>query len=320
MQIYLDRNIDLDQPIVPEIIKDTFFSTEQYAHVLRLKLNRSGTAVAWTGLIVTACAVREDGITVLLAGTVSGDTCSITLPYDCYLCPGRLTVTVNTEDTNEQLLTILCMHIIVVKATTDTQTDPNNSFPSLPALDARVTALEQGQTTGSVTGVKGDAESTYRTGQVNLTAANVGAVTSSDVSTIVSQAVAAAMLAAYPVGSIYISTSSTNPGTFLGGTWTRIQDTFLLAAGSTYSAGATGGEATHTLTEAEMPYHRHSYSTAPQSWGERDTSANQVISPSSGSAKFVTKNTNYAGGYNGTTQAHNNMPPYLAVYAWERTA
>lgn len=140
------------------------------------------------------------------------------------------------------------------------------------------------------------------------------------VSTDVAGQIAAAKLEMFPIGSIYMSVNSTDPASFIGGTWERIQDTFLLAAGSTYSAGATGGEATHTLTEAEMPYHRHSYSTAPQSWGERDTSQNQVISPSSGSAKFVTKYTNYSGGQNGTTQPHNNMPPYLAVYVWQRTA
>lgn len=50
-------------------------------------------------------------------------------------------------------------------------------------LDTRVTALEQGGGGGggAVSGVKGDAESTYRTGQVNLTAANVGAVDADDV-------------------------------------------------------------------------------------------------------------------------------------------
>ena len=61
----------------------------------------------------------------------------------------------------------------------------------------------------------------------------------------------------YPVGSIYMSVNSTNPGTLFGGTWAQIQDRFLLACGSTYANGATGGEATHTLTENEMPTHKH---------------------------------------------------------------
>ena len=75
----------------------------------------------------------------------------------------------------------------------------------------------------------------------------------------------------YPVGSIYTSTKNTNPAATLGGTWTQIKDRFLLCAGDSYSAGATGGSATHTHTSAahthttaghtltinEMPSHSH---------------------------------------------------------------
>ena len=56
----------------------------------------------------------------------------------------------------------------------------------------------------------------------------------------------------YPIGSIYISTSPTNPSTLFGGTWTQIEDRFLLSAGSTYSAGSTGGSADAVVVE-----HRH---------------------------------------------------------------
>lgn len=45
----------------------------------------------------------------------------------------------------------------------------------------------------------------------------------------------------YPVGSIYMSVNDVNPSTLFGGTWERIQDRFLLAAGSTFAAGNTGG-------------------------------------------------------------------------------
>lgn len=63
---------------------------------------------------------------------------------------------------------------------------------------------------------------------------------------------------AYPVGSIFISTVSTNPATLLGfGVWEQIQDTFLLACGSKYSAGAVGGEENHQLQPSEMPAHQH---------------------------------------------------------------
>ena len=52
----------------------------------------------------------------------------------------------------------------------------------------------------------------------------------------------------YPVGSIYMSTVNVDPGTIFGGTWEQLKDTFLLGAGDSYTAGDTGGEATHTLT------------------------------------------------------------------------
>ena len=64
-------------------------------------------------------------------------------------------------------------------------------------------------------------------------------------------------LKVYPVGAFYFSASSDNPATLFGGTWTQIKDTFILAAGTKYKAGTTGGEATHTLTAPEMPNHYH---------------------------------------------------------------
>ena len=63
----------------------------------------------------------------------------------------------------------------------------------------------------------------------------------------------------YPVGSIYWSSNNTNPGTLFGGTWTQIKDRFILAAGDSYSNGATGGAATVTLTVSNMPSHKHSF-------------------------------------------------------------
>lgn len=121
----------------------------------------------------------------------------------------------------------------------------------------------------------------------------------------------------YPVGSIYMSAASVNPTTLFGfGTWEQIQGRFLLAAGSSYAAGATGGEATHTLTVDEMPAHRHSF-TYPVSCNP--TSDKQInYNWGTETARFqntLTETKNAGGG-----AAHNNMPPYLAVYIWKRTA
>ena len=196
-------------------------------------------------------------------------------------------------------------------------------------------------------------------------------------------------LDAYPVGAIYISTSAINPAQLFGGTWEQIQGRFLLAAGGGYTAGATGGAATHTLTANEMPSHSHTITVnnggahthiassnttgnhthtrgsmnitgyfgaddrasnytsgafssftqtevntsadggdshwhainfeAARSW-TGETSANgshsHAITVNSGGTHNHTASAANTGG----GQAHNNMPPYLAVYVWKRTA
>lgn len=64
----------------------------------------------------------------------------------------------------------------------------------------------------------------------------------------------------YPVGSLYWSSKSTNPGTLFGGTWTQIKDRFVLACGDTYNTtGATGGASSVTLSVSNMPSHNHTF-------------------------------------------------------------
>ena len=140
----------------------------------------------------------------------------------------------------------------------------------------------------------------------------------------------------YPVGSIYLSVSATNPETLFGGKWEQIKDRFLLAAGSSYAAGSTGGEATHALTVSEMPSHGHTFKLISNSYSFFNADSNgsawngdnqfalaakRKISGTSGvdnvlnTSNLVTKEPlNNTGGGN----AHNNMPPYLAVYVWKR--
>lgn len=122
----------------------------------------------------------------------------------------------------------------------------------------------------------------------------------------------------YPVGAIYMSAAATNPGTLFGfGTWEQIKDVFLLAAGATYKAGSTGGEATHILTESEIPAHRHkiSYPNASGPYGDAAIGypANSDTKKTWGAELCKTESV-------GGDAAHNNMPPYLAIYVWKRTA
>lgn len=131
--------------------------------------------------------------------------------------------------------------------------------------------------------------------------------------------------AVYPVGSIYLSTAAANPATLFGfGTWTQIKDQFLLAAGDSYAAGATGGEATHKLTVNELPDHKHYI--AATSKGLYDIPAWTLQLNSGSYTSPSTAQEDVGCGYSvGVVadplgQAHNNMPPYVAVYMWKRTA
>lgn len=127
----------------------------------------------------------------------------------------------------------------------------------------------------------------------------------------------------YPVGSIYMSVNSVNPATLFGGTWEQIQDKFLLASGSTYSAGATGGEAVHALTTSEMPSHGHNIGVGTSEVAGSNTIPpwHLIINDGAYNSKANSEE-HYAATTlpTGNGNPHNNMPPYLAVYMWKRTA
>ena len=123
--------------------------------------------------------------------------------------------------------------------------------------------------------------------------------------------------AVYPVGAFYISATATSPRAVFGfGTWTQIKDRFILAAGDTYPAASSGGESEVTLTTVQMPSHNHGLPHPNQAG---DTTAPIAFFSESDTTKTfgaVACYSNNAGG----GEPHNNMPPYLAAYIWQRTA
>lgn len=154
------------------------------------------------------------------------------------------------------------------------------------------------------------------------------------------------LLDIYPIGSIYISVSATSPASLFGGTWIQIEDTFLLASGSNYTAGNTGGNATHyhetaavALTIAQMPHHGHGV-------GIKQTSGNylpynntallsfrnqsEIYTPAINGVltdmnpdlytynNFIESTGSGAAHSHGNTTSTSSLPPYLAVYMWKR--
>lgn len=123
----------------------------------------------------------------------------------------------------------------------------------------------------------------------------------------------------YPIGSIYMSTDTTNPQSrFTGTYWLPIYNRFLLGAGDTYKAGTMGGEATHTLTRSEIPSHYHDEYLGNDGGSDSAPSGYSGwpnIAYTSNKTWWATGSKTSAAGGDG---AHNNMPPYLAVYMWRR--
>lgn len=114
-----------------------------------------------------------------------------------------------------------------------------------------------------------------------------------------SQEVQELMLKIYPVGSLYFSTTSTNPGSFLGGTWQRYGNGKAIVGvdendTSFNSANKTGGEKSHVLTIAELASHTHSYAKSSSTTGSTTLTIDQIPSHDHGS-RAATSSGNYTG-------------------------
>lgn len=135
----------------------------------------------------------------------------------------------------------------------------------------------------------------------------------------------------YPVGAIFISVSTTNPGTYLTGTtWVATAaGKFIVGVGTGIDAlGASfttlsgndlvTGEYRHTLITAELAAHTHGLATLGRGQADgNSTAVSQHVLFDTIGAAGATPNTADS---TGSDQSHNNIPPYFGVYAWQRTA
>lgn len=126
--------------------------------------------------------------------------------------------------------------------------------------------------------------------------------------------------AIYPIGSLYMSNNSTNPGSLFTGTWQPYAQGRTLV-GVDYndyefnSSGRTGGERMHTITEPEMPSHSHQFNSEA-------AGSPIALGWENGKGVMRAKTANYTLGidttYKGGGQPHNNMQPYITTYIWVR--
>ena len=154
----------------------------------------------------------------------------------------------------------------------------------------------------------------------------------------------------YPVGSIYMSTKSTNPSTYFGGTWVawgsgRVPVGINTSDSNFNTVEKTGGASTVALTTAQMPSHSHAKGTLATAsagahthnlqnqkapWG-LDGGGNRCLVDATSGYTAVTNKTTTSGGAHthtisgstaaaGSGSAHNNLQPYIVCYMWKRTA
>ena len=147
--------------------------------------------------------------------------------------------------------------------------------------------------------------------------------------------------AAYPVGSIYMSTVSTNPATLFGfGTWVAYgQGRMPISADGTYTAGSTGGSATTTISSSNLPSHTHTFSAttgatdlshthqygSANNWGGGSANAFDARNTGSYTTSGASVSMNHTHSVSGTSDATGSgtaattISPYIAVYMWNRT-
>lgn len=122
----------------------------------------------------------------------------------------------------------------------------------------------------------------------------------------------------YPIGSYYeTSNAEFDPNLAWGGTWVlETAGLVHIGAGTGYTLGATGGEATVTLTTNQIPSHQHSYPQQPNaSYKVADSASSSAYFPNANATPTQEQTSSTGGG-----QAHNNMQPYVVVNRWHRTA
>ena len=136
----------------------------------------------------------------------------------------------------------------------------------------------------------------------------------------------------YPIGSIYIGTTDTNPKDILGGEWESYgEGRTLVGAGTgtdsnneskSFTANSTGGEYNHTLTTAEMPRHNHIIAQDGNSGYRLIIANSNAATTYTGQSITQTRTTikaNYIQAeYTGNSQSHNIIQPYIVTYMWKR--
>jgi len=129
----------------------------------------------------------------------------------------------------------------------------------------------------------------------------------------------------YPVGAIYISTSSTSPATLFGGTWEAYGRGRVLVgkadSGTFATAGSTGGSETHSHGLASG-FAKITASTSGWIAMARKATASWTTTNKNNAANNTSTGDSVSTGaeLGGSTDNGSSLQPYVVVYMWRRTA
>ena len=123
----------------------------------------------------------------------------------------------------------------------------------------------------------------------------------------------------YPIGSDYWSENDTSPEELFGGKWKKIEGRFLFASNYNHSVGETGGEERHYLTIDEIPSHSHQYMKLKYlySYYKKGGDSSNYACPCNSKDSDPWTETEYTSS-KGSSNSHNNMPPFLVANCWKR--
>ena len=163
-----------------------------------------------------------------------------------------------------------------------------------------------------------------------------------EIDTMINDSSLTTLQAVYPVGSIYMSVNTVNPSILFGfGVWEKIEDKFLLASGTTYADGSTGGSADSVVVSHNHTQNSHTHKALSNrrfivagdgaNWSY--SAKIKIRTDGSGTAYYYVHSTQDTDGIiehtetgsvsptinsTGEDGTGKNMPPYITVNMWKR--
>ncbi len=290
-------------------------------------VNDVGEIIDISGCIVNMYVQKNDGTISMLPATIQNNTALVTLTLQSCACVGDNSCWIQViNSATKKELRVDNLILRVKKCNFDGAIISTNEFTSLTQKISEANTATQNANQAAQTAVSTAATTAINTvndlkGKPNGVAALDANGKLAQMPTVDDLDIKNIFLSMYPVGSIYITTSATNPGTLFGGVWRAFAPGRVLVgvnpSDSDFStSGKMGGSKTHTLTVNEMPKHVH---TQTLHWSAQAGNSS-VVSPALETNDPREYSTYPTTGETGGGQPHNNLQPYITCYMWRRSA